>query len=81
MMTLPLTLRAARPMVWIRDVAERRKPSLSASRMATSETSGQVQPLAQEVDADQDVELAQAQVPQDLHPLAASRSRSAGSAP
>ena len=36
--------RAARPKVWIRAVAERRKPSLSASRMATSETSGRSRP-------------------------------------
>ena len=40
MITLPSTLRAARPIVWISDVSERRKPSLSASRMATSATSG-----------------------------------------
>ena len=32
--TLPSMLRAARPIVWISDVAPRRKPSLSASRIA-----------------------------------------------
>ena len=81
MMTRPLTLRAARPMVWISDVSERRKPSLSASRMATKRHLGQVQPFPQQVDADEDVELAQAQVPQNLHPLQRCRCRSAGSAP
>ena len=42
--TLPPTLRAARPIVWISDVSPRRKPSLSASRMATSDTSGRSSP-------------------------------------
>ena len=36
--------RAARPEVWMSEPAERRKPSLSASRMATSETSGRSSP-------------------------------------
>ena len=36
--------RAARPMVWMRLVWPRRKPSLSASRMATSVTSGRSRP-------------------------------------
>ena len=49
--------------------SERRKPSLSASRMADQRHLRQVQALAQQVDADQDVELAQAQVAEDLHPL------------
>ena len=44
MTTRPLTLRAARPMVWISEDAERRKPSLSASRMATRATSGRSRP-------------------------------------
>ena len=38
------TLRAARPMVWIRLRVERRKPSLSASRIDTSDTSGRSRP-------------------------------------
>ena len=38
--TEPFTLRAARPIVWISERVERRKPSLSASRTATSATSG-----------------------------------------
>jgi hypothetical protein len=42
--TWPETLRAARPIVWISDLSERRKPSLSASRIATSETSGRSRP-------------------------------------
>src|SRR6185437_7040512 len=43
-MTLLSTLRAARPMVWISEVSLRRKPSLSASRMATSAHSGMSSP-------------------------------------
>ena len=41
---MPSTLRAARPMVWISDVSLRRKPSLSASRIATSAHSGMSRP-------------------------------------
>src|SRR3954451_14246111 len=44
MITWPDTLRAARPIVWISDLSERRKPSLSASRIATSDTSGRSSP-------------------------------------
>ena len=69
MMTLPRTLRAARPKVWISERSVRRKPSLSASRIATSDTSGQIETLAQEVDADQHVELAAAQIAEDLDAL------------
>jgi hypothetical protein len=47
--------------------SERRKPSLSASRIATSAHLGHVEALAQQVDADQHVELAEAQVADDLH--------------
>ena len=44
MITLPRMLRAARPIVWMSEVSPRRKPSLSASRIATSETSGRSRP-------------------------------------
>ena len=44
MCTWPDTLRAARPIVWISDLSERRKPSLSASRIDTSDTSGRSRP-------------------------------------
>ena len=43
-MARPLRWRAARPMVWMSEPEERRKPSLSASRIATSETSGRSSP-------------------------------------
>ncbi len=42
--TFPRTFRAARPIVWIKDVPERRNPSLSASRIPTSDTSGRSNP-------------------------------------
>ena len=42
--TSAFTFRAARPIVWISDFSLRRKPSLSASRMATSDTSGRSSP-------------------------------------
>src|SRR5580692_8213218 len=44
MCTWPETLRAARPIVWISDVPDRKKPSLSASRIDTSDTSGRSRP-------------------------------------
>ena len=68
-------------MVWISEVAERRKPSLSASRMRDQRHLGQVETLAQQVDADQHVELAEAQVAQDLDALERVDLASAGSAP
>ena len=42
--TRPFTFLAARPMVWINERTERRKPSLSASRIATKDTSGMSNP-------------------------------------
>ena len=42
--TWPSTLRATLPMVWIKEVSLRRKPSLSASSIATRETSGRSKP-------------------------------------
>src|SRR5487761_760133 len=63
MMTLPSRWRAARPMTWISDPSERRKPSLSAARIATSETS------AQQVDAHNYVIDTQAQVAQNFDAL------------
>ena len=69
MMTLPRTLRAARPMVWISERSARRKPSLSASRMATSDTSGRSSPSRSRLMPDQHVELAEAQIAQDLDAL------------
>ena len=56
-------------MVWISEVSLRRKPSLSASRMATRAHSGMSKPFAQQVDADQHVEGAQPQIADDLDPL------------
>jgi len=44
MITRPRTFLAARPMVWISEVSPRRKPSLSASMMQTSDTSGRSSP-------------------------------------
>ena len=69
MITWPSTLRAARPIVWISDVDERRNPSLSASRIATSDDLGQVEALPQQVDAHEHVEVAEAEGAQDLDPL------------
>ena len=44
MITSPPMFRAARPIIWISDHADRRNPSLSASRIATSVTSGRSMP-------------------------------------
>ena len=44
MMTLPSAFRAARPIVCTSEVSLRKKPSLSASRMATNFTSGRSSP-------------------------------------
>ena len=43
-MTFPSVFLAARPMVCIKERSERKKPSLSASNIATSDTSGMSNP-------------------------------------
>src|SRR6266568_6545878 len=48
MITSPPMFRAARPTIWISDQAERRNPSLSASRIATRVTSGRSIPSRSE---------------------------------
>ena len=58
--------RAARPMVWISESPDRRKPSLSASRIATSETSGKIQAFAQKIDSDENVEFSPPQPAQNF---------------
>ena len=69
MMTRPLTLRAARPDVWISEPAERRKPFLVGVEDRHQRDFGQVEAFAQQVDADQHVEHAAPQVAQDLDAL------------
>ena len=56
-------------MVWISEVAERRKPSLSASRIATSETSGRSRPSRSKLTPTSTSNAAFAQFAQDLHAL------------
>ena len=62
-------LRAARPMVWISEVSERRKPFLVGVEDRDQPAFGDVEALAQQVDADQHVEGAEAQVADDLDAL------------
>ena len=81
MMTLPSTLRAARPMVWMSDVCGAQEALLVGVEDGDQRDLGQVEPLAQQVDADQHVELAEAQVAQDLDPLDGVDLASAGSGP
>ena len=56
-------------MVWIKQVSERKNPSLSASRMATRAHSGISRPFAQQIDANQYVESAQTQIADNLDAL------------
>ena len=69
MMTLPSTLRAARPMVWIERRLAAQKAFLVGVEDGDQRDLGQVEPLAQQVDADEHVELAEAQVADDLDAL------------
>ena len=64
MMTWPVAVaRGAADGLDEASVSLRRKPSLSASRIATSVTSGHVETLAQQVDADEHIEdIAQTQI-------------------
>ena len=66
---LPFKLRAARPMVWIKLRSLRKKPSLSASKIATKLTSGTSKPSRKQVDAYQHIKHAQAQITQNLNAL------------
>ena len=68
-MTRPLTLRAARPNVWIRDVVGAQKALLVRVEDGDQGDLGQVEALAEEVDPDEDVEVALAQVAEDLDPV------------
>ena len=69
MITSPPVFRAARPIIWMSDQAERRNPSLSASRMATSVTSGRSIPSRRRLIPTSDVEDAEPQVAQDRDAL------------
>ena len=69
MMTVPFTLRAARPDVWMSAPAERRKPSLSASRMATSDTSGRSSPSRSRLMPTSTSNVAAPEIAQDLDAL------------
>jgi hypothetical protein len=66
---LPSTLRAARPMVWISEVSLRRKAFLVGIEDRDQRAFGNVEALAQQVDADQRVERAEPQVADDLDAL------------
>ena len=69
MITRPFTWRAARPDVWISEPAERRNPSLSASRMATRDTSGRSSPSRSRLMPTRTSNTPRPQVAQDLDPL------------
>ena len=66
---MPLMCRAARPMVWISERPERRKPSLSASRIATSDTSGMSSPSRSRLMPTSTSNSPEAQVADDLDAL------------
>ena len=66
---MPLMCRAARPIVWISERSERRKPSLSASRIATSDTSGMSSPSRSRLMPTSTSNSPEAQVADDLDPL------------
>ena len=69
MITSPLMLRAARPIIWMSDQAERRKPSLSASRIATRVTSGRSIPSRSRLIPTRTSKTPEPQVAQDRDPL------------
>ena len=69
MITWPSTLRAARPMVWISDGLGAEEALLVGVEDRDQRHLGQVEALPQQVDADEHVEVAEPQPPQDLDPL------------
>ena len=66
---MPFTLRAARPAVWMSDVSGAQEALLVRVEDRDERDLRQVEPLAQEVDADEDVEDAAAEVAEDLDAL------------
>ena len=68
-MTEPSALRAARPIVWIRLRPAAQEALLVRVEDRDERDLRDVEALAQQVDADQHVELAEAQVADDLHAL------------
>ena len=66
---MPSTLRAARPMVWIRERFAAQKAFLVGVEDRDQRAFGNVEAFAQQVDADQRVERAEAKVPDDLDAL------------
>ena len=66
---MPSTLRAARPMVWISEVSRAQEAFLVGVEDRDQRALGDVEALAQQVDADQHVEGAEPQVADDLDAL------------
>ena len=66
---MPRTLRAARPTVWIKRAFRAQEALLVGIEDRDERHLGQVEPLAQQVDADEHVELAEAQIANDLRAL------------
>ena len=69
MITWPSTLRAARPIVWMSDVSRAEEALLVGVEDRHQRHLGQVEALPQQVDADEHVVLAEAQVAEDLDAL------------
>ncbi len=68
-MTSPLTLRAARPAVWMSEVRRAQIAFLVGIQDRHQRHLGDVESLAQQIDADEPVELAQAQIADDRDPV------------
>ena len=69
MSTVPSMLRAARPIVWMSERLAAQEALLVGVEDRDERDLGQVEPLAQEVDADEHVVLAEPQVADDLDAL------------
>ena len=69
MITVPSTWRAARPVVWISEMARAQKAFFVGVKDRHQRHLGQVEPFAQQVDADHHIVHAQPQVAQDLTTL------------
>ena len=66
MMTDEFAFRAARPAVWMSERSLRRKPLFVGVEDGDERDFGEVEAFAQQVDADEDVELTETEVAQDV---------------
>ena len=81
MMTWPSALRAARPMVWIREVSRTKESFLIRIQNGHQSDLRNIQTLSQQVDTYQHIEHIQTHIPDDFRHAPAYQCQNAGTSP